>query len=193
MLNKFTVLLNRGNYPKLLMLPRGAEKVWQDDDETVVLLDSKAVVANIEKTHNDISALWAEIDKVGRLSKAIERENADMDMPVYHLTGKGHFDDLTIEQGRHRTYMLLASYGVEFMPVLVPISCAAKIRRLFGYRNGYLTKLVHNKDCALKAIERDGQWVIGTEFERESVETFATRDEAESALAAGNWAERTNH
>lgn len=193
MLNKFTVLLKRGNHRKLLMLPRGAEKVWQDDDEAVVLLDGKAVVANIEKTHNDISALWAEIDKVGRLSKAIERENADMDMPVYHLTGKGYFDDLTIEQGRHRSYMLLASYGVEYMPVLVPESCAAKIRRLFGYKNGYLTKLVHEQDCALKPIEQEGCWVIGTELERESVETFATKEEAESALSTGNWTERTNH
>jgi len=193
MLNKFTVLLNRGSHRKLVMLPRGAEAVWQNDPETVVLLDGKAVVANIEKTHKTMTALWAEVHKVDRLAKAIDRENADLDMPVYHLTGRGHFDDLAIEQGRHRTFMLLTSYGVEYLPVLVPVSCAAKIRRLFGYKNGYLTKLEHNQDCALKPITQDGCWLIGTEFERESVETFATQDDAETALSTGNWTERTNH
>lgn len=193
MLNEFIVLLNRGTSRQLLMLPRGAESVWQNDPEAVVLLDGIAVVANIEKTLKNITALFVEIDKIPRLAKAMERENAELDMPVYHLTGKGYFDDIAIEQGRHRTYMLLASYGVEYLPVLVPSSCAAKIRRLFGYKNGYLTKLEHNQDCPLKPIEQDGYWVIGTELERESVESFSTSGDAEDALATGNWTERSNH
>lgn len=192
MLNKFTVLLNRGNLRKLLMLPRGAEAVWQDNPETVVLLDGKAVVANIEKRHVDISALRVDFDKTSRLAKALENGMADLDMPVYHLTGKGSFDDLVIEQGRHRTYMLLASYGVEYLPALVPTSCAAKIRRLFGYKNGYLTKVEHDQDCPLQPIERDGQWFIGTKIERESVESFTTKADAEVAFANGQWTERSS-
>jgi len=111
-------------------------------------------------------------------------------MPVYNLTGRGYFDDLIIEQGRHRTFILISSYGVDFLPVLIPGSLAPKFRRLFGFKNGYLTLIEHREVHGLKIIESQGVWHIGTDLERESVEAFSSETEAAVALETGQWNQR---
>jgi hypothetical protein len=169
------------------MVPDGADGVWLGETPEAVLLDGRLVRENIEKRHTDISALFHDGEKISRLAKALENGMKDLDMPIYNLTGRGHFDDLDIEQGRHRTFMLIASYGVDFLPVLVPCSLAQKFRRLFGYRNGYLTQTQHYEVRALKVIGSHEGWHIGTDLERESVEIFGSKHAAETALNAGDW------
>jgi hypothetical protein len=190
MLSSYTVLLNRGPHKLLKMLPYGAAGVWSGETPDVVLLDGKRVQENVEKRHSDIRSLLVNPDKVHRLEKSLKNGMQDLDMPVYNFTGRGHFGDLEIEQGRHRTFMLIASYGVDFLPVLVPGSLAPKFRRLFGFRCGYLTLTEHHNVCGLKVIESQGVWHIGTDLERESVETFSSKAEAEFALKMGDWNER---
>lgn len=190
MLNTYTVLLKRGSHKWLKMLPNGADNVWHDDPPDVVLLDGGLIQKSVEAEHVNMCWLSTNIEKIRRLSDSLNKGMQDMDMPVYNFTGRGQSDSLEIEQGRHRTYMLITSYSVDFLPVLVPRSLAPKFRRLFGFRSGYLTLTEHHEVQGLKVIENQGVWYIGTDLERESVETFNSKTAAESALATGQWNER---
>jgi len=190
MLKIYTVLLKQGSHKWLKMLPNGADNVWHDDPPDVVLLDGELVQKNVETQHLDMCWLLANTEKISRLSDSLSRGMQDMDMPIYNFTGRGQSDNLEIEQGRHRTYMLIASYRVDFLPVLVPRSLAPKFRRLFGFRNGYLTLIEHDEVHSLKVIGNQGGWYIGTGLERESVEIFNSEAAAESALATGQWNEQ---
>lgn len=189
MFNCYTALLRRGNHPRLKMIPKGAHGVWRDEP-AVVLLDGGLVRQNIEKRHGDMSWLFFDIDKIDRLAQKLEKGMVNLDMPVYNFTGDGEFEDMAIEQGRHRTYLLMESFGVDYLPVLIPAPLAPKFRRLFGYRNGYLTQAFHHNECQLKVVYGNATWYIGTDIERESVEFFRSEDDATEALRAGQWHQR---
>lgn len=190
MLNSFTVLLKRGNHTALKMIPVGAGGVWGREMPDVVLLDSNLIRNHIETRRGDLSWLFVDGDKIHRLQTGIQAGMQDLDMPIYSLTGNGHSDDLEIEQGRHRTFVLISSFGVDFIPVLVPGSIASKLRKLFGYRKGYLTQTEHLKVLDLKPVQFCNSWYIGTDLEPESVESFGSMKEAEEALYSGHWNER---
>lgn len=188
MLNSYTIFLKRGNQTALTMIPGPAPNSYWEEASESVLLDSKLVTQNIEKCHGDMCWLFVDPDKMHRLNSPLEEGlMKDLDMPVFNFTGNGSFDDLDVEQGRHRTFMLITSYGVDYLPTIVPASLAPKFRRLFGYKNGYLTLLKHQATQMLSVIKDGEAWYIGTSLERESVDSFKSMTDAKTALLSGNW------
>ena len=132
MLYDVEIQLNNSTRTTLKMIPGNVGGIFKDP--CVVILNGDKLRAHIQLKKNDLSHYLQDIDKISKLLDKAENQKLmpDLDMPIYSFTGNGAFDDLDIQQGGHRTYLLLGRYNVDRLPVVVKSSLVEKFKRIFG-------------------------------------------------------------
>ena len=135
MLYNVDIQLKNSTRTTLKMVLSNVDGVFGGNESPcVVILNGDKLRQHIELKKNDLSHYLRNIDRFMDLDDTAESLNLmhDLDMPVYSFTGNGAFNDLEIQQGGHRTYLLLGRYGVDKMPVVVRYSLADKFKYIFG-------------------------------------------------------------
>ena len=135
MLYNVEIQLKNSIRTTLKMIPGNVGGIFgRNENPCVVILNGDKLRAHIQLKKNDLSHYLRNIDRFKDLIDRAEDPNlmTDLDMPVYSFTGNGAFNDLEIQQGGHRTYLLLSRYSVDKMPVIVRHSLADKFKCIFG-------------------------------------------------------------
>ena len=99
-----------------------------------MILIGEKLRAHIDLKKNGLSYYLRNIDRFMDLADRAENQALmpDLDMPIYSFTGNSTFDDLEIQQGGHRTYLLLGRYNVAMLPVVAQSSIVLKFKTIFG-------------------------------------------------------------